>query len=649
MPKEGLILILGYILILFTQVCHAESGVSSSDPKIPIQAWVHDPVIQDVKVNFSGTNLAALTLPKIDEPPQITVWETKDLSKSPIRFGLPCKPECLKPLRLGWLSNDYLYVIGRKIVDIQSGGKTVKTFDNDLVVISADGKKHARMFNSRQSGWDLQIANVLRHQPNKFLVKKLERNGSEEFYEFSLKTMRSKRVFRGASDKTYILDPRGNIVGFKDVVGSGDKVRIQTWLKNPKTDELEHHFDQLAKSRSGYSDIQFAANQVYVKDNSGRDTDVLRPYDLLNRKAGKALYSHPEYDIGHLILSPLPKEDTKIIGYTVNGPSEEQIYTDDRFSKIQQNLESVLGAGSQHEIYSVSDDLGMVVIYSHGPTQPGTYYLLVGGRSMVPLGERYPQLTTEALSPVKFIHYKARDGLEIPAFLTIPKAGKAPYPTIIMPHGGPWARDRLDWDQWAQFLANRGYMVLQPQYRGSMGFGKKLWIAGDREWGNKMQDDKDDGAAWLVKKGLADKDRLAIFGYSYGGYAAMVAAVRKDSPYQCAIAGAGLSELRTFDKLTYENHFLRYFQNPTVAGLSPLDHAKEAHLPILIFHGDRDQRVPVEQSRKFYEALKSAGKEVEYIEITDLWHSFPWWPQHQYAILENLENYLATQCGPGGL
>ena len=231
----------------------------------------------------------------------------------------------------------------------------------------------------------------------------------------------------------------------------------------------------------------------------------------------------------------------------------------------------------------------------------------------------------------------------------MPTTGEAPFPAVILPHGGPWARDSLRFDRWAQFLANRGYLVLQPQYRGSEGWGQTLWRAGDKEWGGKMQDDKDDGAMWLVEHGLADPDRLAMFGYSYGGYAAMASIVRADTPYQCAIAGAGLSELRYFDKVTFEGRFGREFQNPTIKGLSPLDVAKDAKIPIFIFHGDRDQRVPIAQSRKYVSALRRAGKDVEYHEIVDLWHSLPWWPQHHLAVFEILEDYLGNRCGPGGL
>ncbi|MFZ9995101.1 MAG: alpha/beta hydrolase family protein, partial [Steroidobacteraceae bacterium] len=176
-----------------------------------------------------------------------------------------------------------------------------------------------------------------------------------------------------------------------------------------------------------------------------------------------------------------------------------------------------------------------------------------------------------------------------------------------------------------------------------------LWRAGDREWGQKMQDDKDDGGAWLVEQGLAAADRLAIYGFSYGGYAAMASIVRPNPPWQCAIAGAGLAELRTFDKITFGSRFGRDFQNPTIAGLSPLDVIDQASIPIMVFHGDRDQTVPIEQSEKFVDALRKLGKDVQYEEIKDYGHGPSLSTAQQAKVLEILETYLANGCGPGGL
>lgn len=237
------------------------------------------------------------------------------------------------------------------------------------------------------------------------------------------------------------------------------------------------------------------------------------------------------------------------------------------------------------------------------------------------------------------------------ALLTVPIHGEAPFPAVVMPHGGPWARDYTVFDTWRQFLADRGYVVLQPQYRGTLGLGQTLWRKGDREWGGTMQDDKDDGAAWMVEQGLVDADRIAMYGFSYGGYAAMAAIVRDDPPYQCAIAGAGLAELRTFQRVTFEgSRFGRQFQNPTVAGLSPLEHVERASIPILIFHGNRDQIVPIDQSEKFHAALIAAGKDSTYVEITDYGHGPSLTPDKQAQVLQLLEDFLGSDsCGPGGL
>ena len=387
--------------------------------------------------------------------------------------------------------------------------------------------------------------------------------------------------------------------------------------------------------------------RVYMRDDTGRDKAVIRAYDLVTRELGEPLFGG-DIDAAAIMTATNPEDFGRIVGFIGFDAGIVREYTEPKRKSLQERLRTALPEGLDHQWVSMSDDLTIIVVRSSGPREAGLYHLLVNGRQLVPLGRGFPHLVPEKLADMTFVTYPARDGLEIPAFLTVP-AGDAPFPAVVMPHGGPWARDFLGWDRWAQFLANRGYAVLQPQYRGSEGWGQALWRAGDREWGEKMQDDKDDGARWMVREGIAHADRIALFGYSYGGYAAMAASVRPDSPYQCAIAGAGLSELRTFDKITYRSPFTREYQNPTIGGLSPLDHAEEATLPIYIFHGDRDQRVPIEQSRKFANALKRAGKDVKYQEIVDLWHSLPWWPQHHLAVLSSLEDYLANDCGPGGL
>ncbi|MCY4265768.1 MAG: prolyl oligopeptidase family serine peptidase, partial [Gammaproteobacteria bacterium] len=266
------------------------------------------------------------------------------------------------------------------------------------------------------------------------------------------------------------------------------------------------------------------------------------------------------------------------------------------------------------------------------------------------LGKSRPWIDRDALSQSKWVTYQARDGLDIPAILSLPigfEQGK-PVPAIIHPHGGPWARDYIGWDAsgWIPFLTSRGIAVLQPQYRGSEGLGQKLWKAGDNQWGLRMQDDKDDGAQWLIEQGIADSERIGIFGYSYGGFAAIAASVRENSPYQCAIAGAGVANLSKLGNLWSGNRLQQKFQGHTVTGMDPIDNVDKASIPIMLYHGTHDRQADTYHSREFYRAMNRVGADIEYTEIDQMWHQLPWWPEWQRQTLALIENFLKSEkCG----
>ncbi len=194
------------------------------------------------------------------------------------------------------------------------------------------------------------------------------------------------------------------------------------------------------------------------------------------------------------------------------------------------------------------------------------------------------------------------------------------------------------------FLTSRGYAVLRPQYRGSAGLGRELWLAGDKEWGQAMQDDKDDGAAWLVDQGIADPDRLAIFGYSYGGFAAVAATVRENSPYQCAIAGAPVADLGRLGNTWSENRLQRILQGQTVTGLDPMTATDKANIPIMLYVGDRDVRTPSWHASNFHRAIQDEV-DAELVLIDDMPHSLPWYPRHHRTTLGLIERYLGKTCG----
>ncbi|MCH2189691.1 MAG: prolyl oligopeptidase family serine peptidase [Gammaproteobacteria bacterium] len=621
--------------------------------KIPLKAWVHDPVISSVNVNPSGTRLVALTLSDINKAAEITVWNLNDLSQKPFRFPV----EDSKPLAVTWLNDDSLFILGRQKYDFRFSGRYIKNFRNRLYIArlgsEVSQKKKVKpkpLFNDRE---DIVAAEIMDRLPlvkDKVLVSLTNREFAEDLYEVNLKTLAAKRVNRGAPGKNAIIDQYGKVFGRTRLETGSKGARIVFSYKHPKTGKWEDHHELKASDREGMRPIELDIDgrTLYVSDNTGLDKSVLKKYDLINKTLSDPIYSG-DFEATGVVISRSPSSFGKLIAYTGMGSKAVANYLDEDEKRLRENIKVALPKDESHSVSSRSDDSKVIVITSSGPREAARYSLLINGKELLPLGRAYPELDPEKMSVMEYVEYKARDGMTIPAYLTKPKYGEAPYPTIIMPHGGPWARDFFGWDSWAQFLANRGYAVLQPQYRGSDGWGQELWRAGDNEWGQKMQDDKDDGASWLVDEGVSDKNRIAMFGYSYGGYAAMAAVVRPNSPYQCAIAGAGLSELRTFVKITSESAYVRELQSTTIGGLSPLDHVEKANIPLYIFHGDRDQIVPVEQSRKYYKALKKAGKDVEYNEIRDLWHSLPWWPTHHYNMFSSLEDYLANRCGPGGL
>ena len=232
---------------------------------------------------------------------------------------------------------------------------------------------------------------------------------------------------------------------------------------------------------------------------------------------------------------------------------------------VQAGLEAAY-PGKNVAINNYTKDRNRILFTVSGPTMPPAYFLLLDKQKVATIGSSRPWLDTDGLGDTELVYYTARDGMQIPALLTLPPnytPGMETKGAIIHPHGGPWARDFAGFDSFrlGRLFANRGYVILQPQYRGSDGWGRELWTAGDKEWGQKMQDDKDDGASWLVENGYTDADKIAIHGYSYGGFAAIAASVRPNSPYQCAISGAGVSNLaklaNEWGKQPHSTHFPR--------------------------------------------------------------------------------------------
>ncbi|KAK0331991.1 hypothetical protein LTR94_026696, partial [Friedmanniomyces endolithicus] len=453
----------------------------------------------------------------------------------------------------------------------------------------------------------------------------------------NLYTGRSERVERG-SDRFggEQADLNGEIRAKTLFEFDNGAAYIGQWLKDPASGQWSEHFRSYARDRQPVSVVGFSndPNIVFVSKVAGRDRSAIYEYDIAQRQFGEIAFAHPLFNATGVLRSRAPADFGEVVGFGYEGERGRTYFVDPALDEAYKTLRQAMGIttvpvswtdietgeqsrftvgdGADISLAAISDDRSTIIIAKSGPRVPPEYYLLSAGRIRL-IGRAYPELQEATLGETKIIQYKARDGLMIPAFLTTPDRsvfGAGPYPTIITPHGGPWARDNLAWDVsgWTQYYATRGYAVLQPQFRGSEGWGERLWRAGDREWGRKMQDDNDDGALYLIAQGVASPDRIAMHGYSYGGYASMMAAVRSNNIYQCAAAGAGPATIALFKKGTYNSRFLREFQHPTADGEDPLRRVGEIQVPLLLYTGDRDTRVLPAESEAMAAAMRAAGK-----------------------------------------
>ena len=399
--------------------------------------------------------------------------------------------------------------------------------------------------------------------------------------------------------------------------------------------------------------------RVYMVTNRGEDVDLTRLV-LFNPQTEKIelvdVDPEQEVDFGAPIFSPATKE---LIATAYVGDRLRIYPKNQAFARDLAFLQKALPEGDL-DLRSVSEDERLFLVTVKSDINPGSAYLFDREtRKLEKLYQLLPALNREDLAPVKPIRYTARDRLEIPAYLTIPK-GVEPrnLPVIVLPHGGPWVRDFWGYHSYVQFLANRGYAVFQPNFRGSKGYGKAFLNAGNREWGiGAMQHDITDGVKYLVEQGIADPERVGIFGISYGGYATLAGLAFTPDLYAAGISFVGPSNILTlYESLPpYWEGFKTEFKlrvgdpedSQQLARLrqqSPLFSAKQIKAPLMVIQGANDPRVKQAESDQIVIALRDLGREVEYLLAADEGHGFRG-ETNKLAVSAAMERFFAQYLG----
>jgi dipeptidyl aminopeptidase/acylaminoacyl peptidase len=367
---------------------------------------------------------------------------------------------------------------------------------------------------------------------------------------------------------------------------------------------------------------------------------------------GAALFANPQYDVDGTRFD----HSGRVIGVTYADDRDHVFYFDPAMENIQQQLERAL-PGQSVSILSQDAAGATFAVEADGPQSPPVLYLYhPAAHQLAQVLLAYPGLTAADLGEMKPYPYAARDGLNIHAYLTLPPGKEARnLPTVILPHGGPESRDKLKFDWLAQFLASRGYAVLQPNFRGSSGYGWDFIKAGDGEWAGKVQYDVQDGVKKLIADGIADPKKICIMGWSYGGYMALAGATFSPDLYACAISFAGPADLskQHYSGSGFESEAESIWERRMGASRSdtsrmdaqsPAEHAEQVKAPILLMHSDKDVTVPIEQSKAEANALKRAGKDVQFITMEGDDHQLSY-AATRIRMLQETEKFLAAHIG----
>ncbi|MEW5250370.1 alpha/beta hydrolase family protein [Microbulbifer sp. 2201CG32-9] len=648
---------LGRYFLLTVGALLGFTALAMEDKPYPLDYWALRHVISNVAISPDGNHVALMKIPTKDGDPIIEVYRTDKLDGEPYRIN----SDPMEIQQFFWVGNDVLGMRLRQKVRDKIEGFNEGVYE--YLLASVDIKRQ-KLKKYDQLG--AEIENVLPGKENRIVFSYLP--GGEKsklkaafrprtYYELNVKTGTKKLLLRGKLDMGQMeFDGDGDpwlARGFD--IGEGEFVWYQRLTDLARWNEFyrqsEDSFETFTVSGFDTED----PSTLFVVAHNGDDKAGLWEFDLDSNSFGELVYRRSDVDVsGVRFHSNDWRHADSVVGVVYQAGNVEVEYFDEVEMATQQQLEQVVPNAHYVRINSRSRDGKSLTIYNVGPRDPGTYYLLHRGK-LTKLGSRQPLLEADRLADVRYIKYKARDGRIIPAYMTIPN-GKPPFPAIVMPHGGPFVSELALYDEWAQMLANNGYLVLQPQYRGSRGLGLEHYQSAfmdGGQGGKKMQDDKDDGMLYLVDQGWADPERLAIFGWSYGGYAALVAASREAQIYQCAIAGAAVSDnqmqvnyyrsrLRGAGKIEQ----LRMWDD----SLSPLEEVTKVNIPILLIHGDVDQRVPPEHAEKYRQALAKSNKSFEYVELEGADHfSNTLFYRHQKNLYESMIAYLKDSCGPDGL
>ena len=638
---------------------------AQSRTSVPIDVWALRDVVNAVQVSPDGKHLLVHKIESKEGEYLLEIYRTDNLSE-PLR-RLNADP--MEIIAARWVSDNYIF--GTAWQQRRSKVQRPEQDTRDTLTYAYSLKDN----NFETIDDNLEIINTLPNDPDHVLVATgnaiPDRTGVDPiaafrpraYYEFNLEKGTKSLIIKGNSEFPVVqaFDNQGN-PRFTSTFDRAEG-KQKTFYRKPGqgswTQVNEYDLEDQAnlyRILSGIHGIQGFdpenPNIGYIIETMpGNDKAGLYEFDFNTGKIGKELFKPEDADVMGIQTHSIPGND-KLVAALYPGAKMERHWFDEDEKALYEALEQQIPYAHQISISSRSVDGRTMIVSNRGPHDPGSYWLVKDGQ-LAKLGSRNPLVDQDMLADVKYIRYPARDGLSIPAYVTVPKVGEPPYPLIVQHNGGPHVNGMVSYDEIGQFLASQGYMVLHPENRISVGWGQNHFDAGYGEHGLAMQDDKDDGVQYLIAQGLVDPERVAFMGWSYGGYAALVAASREPQLYQCTVAVAAVADAEK-QYLGRRDSSLKaldeWSRRRGTIGINPIDEVDKVNIPLLMIHGDVDRRVMYYHFKDYKKAFEGAGKEGQFVTLEKADHfSYTLMYNHQQQLYTKVLDYLANDCGPGGL
>ena len=434
---------------------------------------------------------------------------------------------------------------------------------------------------------------------------------------------------------------------------------ISLHYNDPATGQWRKFAEFEALSPKAFWPLYYAEDgTLYVRANNGKDKAAIYRYDLAhNAIQPEPVVASESFDVD----SGLIVSDGKMAGIRMQLDGEVTQWFDSDMAALQKQIDARLTATTNRIQPSQRAETPLMVIETFSDVQPSIFLLYnKETKKLTKLGAEHPAINPKQMGQRDMMHYKARDGLDIPAYVTMPPGGgKKNLPLVVLVHGGPSVRGGYwRWSAQAEFLASRGYVVLEPEFRGSTGFGAHHYMAGWKQWGLAMQNDVADGAKWAIAQGIADPKRICIGGASYGGYATLMGLINDPDLYRCGFEWVGVTDIDLMYSVRWSDapDIEKSYGLPVLVGdrekdvaqlkaTSPLEQAARIKQPLLLAYGGADVRVPIVHGEKFYEAVKQTNKDVEWVEYAN--------EGHGWSLLKDnvdfwgrVEAFLARNIGP---